>query len=194
MNENPKLGQSSREVPSNDKGFLNPSAYEYVTSAVPMTCVDVIPADESLGSLRLGTITRATGSEAGKTALIGGRIQKDESIDQAISRHLLSTLSIVNYEFHGSNSLDRPFLIAEFKHQLSSNKVLFDPTKQSLSLVYLITIEQNNHINTANEASSFEWLDATELPDDSAFNQHIILYKARDFLQKFNHAAKHQIP
>lgn len=68
--------------------LLSSKEYELVNNSVPIVCIDIIPLIYSNNSVKLGAIIRATGSESGKVALIGGRIIKNESITEAISRHI----------------------------------------------------------------------------------------------------------
>lgn len=166
---------------ADSSGHLSNAAYELVTDLVPITTVDMIPVDISEGSTRLGAIVRATGQEAGKLALIGGRILKNETIDSAIGRHLLTTIGNSDFNLISGNEIDRPFLVVQYKHATSSNNE-FDPTKHSVAMTYLISIPEPELSLVGNEASSFEWINTDRLPANGAFNQHLILRKAAQFL------------
>lgn len=162
-------------------GHLSDAAYELVTDLIPITCVDMIPVDTTGDTVRLGAIVRATGQEAGKIAVIGGRVQKNEHLEQAMKRHLASTVGSGVFSLHRGNEVDRPFMVAQYQHRSSSGSV-FDPTKHSISMTYLVTIPEPDLTLVGNEASAFAWFDIDNLPNTGAFNQHLILRKAAQFI------------
>src|SRR5581483_11298113 len=93
--------------------------YRTVTESLPIVCVDVIPVRKLDGQWQIGVITRATGSQAGKLALIGGRIRHGESIEQAIKRHLNNDLLIKDFRFFQGDS-SHPFNVAQYEHVKNS--------------------------------------------------------------------------
>jgi len=162
--------------------YLSETTYKLVTDLIPITCVDMIPVDYNSDTVRLGAIIRATGQEAGKIALIGGRVQKEEPLIVAMSRHMSISLGNAEFNMHPENEIERPFYIAQYNHAERMKDHLFDPTKHSISMTYLVTIPEPDLSLVGNEASSFHWLNIGELPDESAFNQHLVLHKAAQFI------------
>ncbi len=158
------------------EGFLSPAAYDLVTAHVPIICVDLIPVNDNN---RLGTITRATGPEAGKLAMLGGRIQKDETISGAIGRHLLGSLGRPEFVYHRGNVESHPFYVAQYTHAPSASEG-FDPTKHAIAMTYLIDIKKPDRVQ--DEASDFRWIGFDEIPEESAYNHHIALLAAAKFL------------
>lgn len=160
-------------------GYVSDELYLKITDSVPIVCVDLVPYDAQ--SKKIGVITRATGSQAGKLALIGGRVKKNESIDQAIQRHLSTDLDITDFSFYKNNSVIRPFYVQQYYHGEYPGKgfAAFDPTKHAIALSYIIIISGNPIAKL--EASEFHWIDASELPKSSAFNHAIIMKEALAF-------------
>lgn len=162
------------------RSHLTDSAYELVADVVPIMCVDVIPVDvSSSGVFRLGTIIRGTGSERGKLAIVGGRLQKNEGIEAAISRHLNASFDSPDFEFYDGNTEDTPFYLAQYKHAPHS-EAGYDPTKHAIAPTYLITIDEPT--STRDEALSFQWIGLDEIPSVTAYNHGIALQRAADFL------------
>ena len=154
--------------------LLTTKDYELVTGSVPIVRIDVIPVIQEKNTIKLGAIIRATGSESGKVALIGGRILKNESITEAIKRHLQKDLNCINFSYCKYNSESNPFLVQQYEHTASSpNKFeCFDPTKHSIGLTYLIEL-QEKPIATS-EARDFLWLTEKDINDNFAFGQNFV--------------------
>lgn len=154
--------------------LLSNKDYELVTSSVPIVCIDVVPVTYENNILKLGAIIRATGSESGKVALIGGRILKNESITEAIARHIQKDLSCTSFRYNQLNNENSPFLVQQYEHTAGSpNKFeCFDPTKHSIGLTYLIELQQNPV--ATNEASDFLWLTEKDINDNFAFGQDFV--------------------
>lgn len=166
-----------------DPRYLARSVFDLVVDSVPIVCVDFLPVSNSWPEPRLGIITRATGPEAGKTALLGGRIQKDETISEAIGRHLFESLGEERFAYYPGNSEDRPFYVAQYAHAQESVGG-YDPTKHSIALTYLIRIANNQPEVVRDEASDFRWIGFDEIPDKSAYNHHKVMGEAVMFLKK----------
>jgi ADP-ribose pyrophosphatase YjhB (NUDIX family) len=171
---NKESNMSERAVP-----FVSNELYGQVVESFPLVCVDAIPFDASTN--KIGVITRATGKESGKRALIGGRIGKGETISQAIGRHLLTDLGLTAFSFHPENTEQRPFYVMQYAHNTepTDNFQAFDPSKQSIGLTYIITIGETP-VPTA-EAAAFDWLSEPEIPDTTAYNQGLAMRAAFDF-------------
>ncbi len=154
--------------------LLSSKEYELVTNSVPIVCIDVIPLIYSNNTVKLGAIIRATGSESGKVALIGGRILKNESITEAIRRHIQKDLSCTQFSYNQLNNEDSPFLVQQYEHTASLPKKFecFDPTKHSIGLTYLIELQETPV--ATNEARDFLWLSEHDINDNFAFRQDFV--------------------
>lgn len=162
--------------------YLPDEQYRLVTSSVPIVCVDIIPVRQTGdSSWEIGVIERATGSQASKLAVLGGRIHHSETISEAIARHLQDDLSVYSFSFLGTNSTSRPFIVQQYAHAASAEKPTgFDPTKHAIALTYLIELTDKPH--PQREASSFTWINSSQVPYDAAFNQDVVMRAAFDFL------------
>jgi hypothetical protein len=179
-----EVGQAIiREGIYRNDGFLSPPAYELMTEITPIICVDVIPVNIASSGLQIGIIERATGPEAGKPAILGGRIQKNETVRGAIKRHLYSSFGDGNFSFHEGNDDDSPFHLAQYKHA-PTGMGGYDPTKHAIAPTYLIDVAEPRV--THYEAASFHWVGLDEIPTESAYNHHLAMQKAADFLRKIH--------
>ncbi len=163
-------------------GYVSDELYSQVTATFPVICVDVIPFDAATN--RIGVITRATGQEAGGLAMIGGRIQKDESVEKAIKRHLLNDLQIKDFSFYTGNTAARPFYVQQYFHGNAPKGELkgYDPSKHSIGLTYIIEIKGTAQPKA--EAASFHWIDESGIPETGAYCQGLVMRQAYVFLAK----------
>ena len=163
-------------------GYLPDKLYDTITRHIPIICVDLIPAKKQDYKWLIGIIRRATGTEANKPALLGGRVRYQESLDSAIRRHLKTDCGVVKFQFWHVNSLDRPFYVQQYVHAESAQPPLaYDPTKHSIALTYLIEIGEEP--KPGNEADDFYWITASQIPEHAAFNQHVVMAQAFNFLR-----------
>lgn len=161
--------------------YLNNNLYKNISSHIPIICVDIIPVKQVNKVCKIGLIIRATGNEAGKLAILGGRIALNETIPEAISRHLLKDLDIHNFDFYQSNNTQKPFYVQQYFIGSESKKPYgFDPTKHAIALTYLVTI--NEEPSPRDEASAFSWIDRNQIPTKPAFNQDTVMYEVFDYL------------
>jgi ADP-ribose pyrophosphatase YjhB (NUDIX family) len=168
-----------------ERGLLTPPVYDLVVDSVPIVCVDIIPVKTELFIPKLGIITRATGPERGKAAILGGRVLKNETIIDAIGRHLLGSFGSAEFSFHDGNPKKRPFFVQEYPHQDSAEPPLgFDPTKHALAMTYLVKIAEPTQVR--DEALDFHWVGLDELPETSAYNHHVAMLEAADFLRQLH--------
>jgi len=163
-----------------ENSHVSDELYAQITASFPVVCIDVIPVD--IVKQKVGVITRATGKEANRLALIGGRIRKNESINDAILRHLKTDLGVTDFSFYKTNNEDTPFIVQQYSHSAKqvSGYYCYDPTKHSIGLTYLIQINQQPKPKT--EACGYHWIGLNEIPKETAFNQGVIMKKALDFI------------
>lgn len=154
------------------KVYLSDEQYKSVTNSVPIICVDMVLYDEQ--NKKIGFIQRGE-----KYALIGGRIGLNETIDEAVKRHLSNDLNINEFEYYNC-SANNPILVHEYvkgEESPDEDKTGFDPTKHSIGLTYILITNQKPE--PANEATGFKWTDKDGLEEiDFHFGQKSV---AREF-------------
>ena len=161
--------------------YVSDELYKTITDSMPIVCVDMIPVRKVGDEWELGVITRATGLEQGKLALIGGRIQHNESLNDAILRHLGDSLDISHFSFTQHNSLEKPFHVHQYFHQPSAQSpVGFDPSKHAVALTYLINITEDP--SPRDEASAYHWMRSDQMPGNFGYNQDQVIEAAFNLL------------
>ncbi len=171
---------------------LSDEEYEHITSIVPIAATDGVPVRLENGKILVGAIVRNTGVYTGKLALIGGRVQKDESLEESLRRHFRTDIG-VEIEFLDPEYKERPMFIAQYKplpEGSANHDPVFndDPTKHCISATYLVRIPEGARLNFGEgpggqEASDFKWFakDTMPPPSEFAFNHDRIF--ARAFLE-----------
>jgi 8-oxo-dGTP pyrophosphatase MutT (NUDIX family) len=154
-------GVNTRWLPDED--------YDRVRASIPIINVDVLPYHQHDGQIKVGLISRevsAYQSSAedpfGETryAMIGGRIHRDETIFDALIRHLTDTLG-PNLHFDGAELSRHPDAIGEYFPD-GRPGYLFDAKQHSIGLTWLLAVE--GAIEPQGEATDFTWFAITELP------------------------------
>jgi ADP-ribose pyrophosphatase YjhB (NUDIX family) len=148
------VGAGDRWIPDEE--------YLMIRSRVPIVCVDLLPvSDES--RTRIGLIRRQTYNQRQGWCLIGGAVLIDESLDNAVIRHLKATLgagiSIVP-------STLRMVTVAEYFRQLRPGS-LYDPRKHAIALTYLGVCTGDPV--PVGEACEFQWFTTDNLPLTTEF-------------------------
>jgi ADP-ribose pyrophosphatase YjhB (NUDIX family) len=160
-----------------EKGLIKLPVYQIGVETLPIVCVDVIPVKEVEGKNWIGVIRRATGPEAGKLALVGGRVWKDLSIPKAVGYHLKNDLNITEWKFQEGNSEEHPFYVQQyFQRSNSEDKYGYDPTKHAVAMVYLVEI--SGEPAPRNEADIFIWVSENEMPKLTAYNHGLVMKQA----------------
>lgn len=141
--------------------YLPQKLYDQIVGSIPIICVDIVPVNSKNGKKYFGVIERKTGPEAGKLALIGGRVYKDEKIIDAIKRTLVNDLSVDRFSFYKCE-VSHPIVVEQYMNtdEIEGN-YLYDSTKHAISLIYAINIDQAK-IKPKNEASDFLWINGVE--------------------------------
>lgn len=162
-----------------ENGLTKLPVYEIGVETLPIVCTDIIPVRDG----KIGVIKRATGPEAGKLALIGGRVRKNQRILDAISNHLKTDLAITKWKFLPTNNEQRPFFVQQYLHQSSSNDEFgYDSTKHAIAMTYLIAIEGTPV--PRKEADAFVWIGHDQVPTITAYNQGIVMKAALTEIEK----------
>lgn len=163
-------------------GFVVPDVYRLIAALKPIVGVDIIPTRGQELQRQIGIILRATGREAGKYGIVGGNIDKNESILEAIGRHLRKDLGIRNFRLLSPQDENRPFWVQPYYHQESStSEYPFDPGKHSVALNFLVEID--GQPQPWEEAGEFRWINETDIPAATAYNQGFVMRKAFEFLK-----------
>ena len=163
--------------------YLSEELYRTITDNIPIVCIDIVPVKKVDSSWQIGVATLSTGPEAGKLAIFGGRVQHNETILDAIKRHLSQDLDINNFSFYGINNVARPFHVQEYLHQKTAEPPhCYDPTKHAVSLIYLINLDDEP--KPKNEVSDFRWISRDQVPAISAYNQLVVMNLAFEALNQ----------
>lgn len=161
--------------------YLSDELYKTITDNMPIACVDVMPVRKLGTRWEIGIITRATGSQSGKAAILGGRVQHGETVDQAINRHIRTDWGISEYSFYGNGNEFQPFRVQQYLHAPEASRPYgFDPSKHAIALTFLIIL--HDEPRPQNEASAFYWITEDAIPSECAYNQGIVMRAAFEFL------------
>lgn len=164
-----------------DDGLIKGLIYQIGVDTLPIICTDVIPVKKDGGVNKIGVILRATGPEAGKLAITGGRIKRDQKVSDAISRHLKNDLATSDWKFHPANTEQRPFYVQQYFQNSTYEKGYgYDPTKHAISLTYVIEITGDPI--PKNEATKFLWISERELTANTAYNHGEVMKQAFKYL------------
>lgn len=166
-----------------ENGLLKWSVYQLGVDILPIICADIIPVRRDGEIIKIGVIQRATGPEAGKLAVTGGRVKRDQTIIDAISRHLNNDLSISDWKFYSGNNECSPFYVQQYFNETEAKgNYGYDPTKHSVALTYLLQIGQEP--KPKNEATEFIWIEESEIPRTTAYNHGEVMRQAFRFIRK----------
>lgn len=160
--------------------------YDWITSFLPIICVDMLPVRRVGEEWHVGLIVRATGSQAGKLTILGGRILYGETAEEAMNRHLKTDLQVQSFTYYRGLNEETPFTVQQYFRTTDSDsdKYGFDPTKHALALTYLVNIDETE-IRPVKEADGFEWVsNETVAQKEIGFNQKVVVERALTFLSK----------
>lgn len=160
--------ESVSEVPS---GWLKEAEYQWFCEKVPVLCVDLLPVLDRTG--QFGLIERDTPTGRGLN-LIGGGVLIDESIHEALLRHLQATLGAgVRLDLA---SLSFVGVYQYFKSPRPDE--LHDPRKNAVSVTFAGAITgRPQPANEAHEFHLFE-LDSPPMLSEFGFGQGPVVYDA----------------
>jgi ADP-ribose pyrophosphatase YjhB (NUDIX family) len=137
-----------------------------VEGLAPVACVDLLPVRQGAEGFEAGLISRAVPEGGEMFALVGGRVLKGESINEAVTRQLRETLGFdVSWEDDFDERLP-DMLMQYFQDANASGRFGFDLSKHSIGLTWRVEIE--GKVETGGEATSFRWFPLAELPPRSA--------------------------
>ncbi|HUO06775.1 MAG TPA: DUF4916 domain-containing protein [Phycisphaerae bacterium] len=157
------------------KTWLDPTEWSRIQQTIPIACVDILPLKlhppTTPTTPQIGLILRNTPENKKAWCLVGGRMFRDESIAQSITRQLHQTLG-QNIRF----PLDpdpQPLYVAQYfptprpPHEVGG----IDLRQHSVALTFAIPIE--GQPVAQDEALNFQWFSPATLPapTDFGFNQ-----------------------
>ena len=128
-------------------GYLPDETYRLILRSVPLACVEAAIVDEKRKEYLLGKRTRNPGK--GMWGVIGGRVFRGESLEEALQREL-----------------EREAEIKKFNYQFVAHESLFAETSEVgeeyhvISHIYKITTDETPQITEEN--SEFKWFKRPE--------------------------------
>ena len=146
--------------------WLNDDDYRLVQRSVPIACVDIAPLRLGAGGAidSIGLILRDTPHQRRRWCLVGGRVQRDESLAEAAARHLRQTLGEA---IRFSIALDeQPVYVSQYFTSAREVGVV-DPRQHSIAVNYLVTLE--GAVTPMGEAHDFRWFPVGALPPAGEF-------------------------
>ncbi|GGW55484.1 NUDIX hydrolase [Streptomyces xantholiticus] len=146
--------------------------YQFICARVPILCVDLLPVIGGTG--RFGLIERDTYDGGRGLNLVGGGVLLDESLVEAVERHVGATLG-------GAVSVDVASLVLvgvyQYYRQARPGE-LHDPRKNAVSVTYAGSVE--GEACASGEALSFHTFELGLPPGLSSFGfgQGKVAYEA----------------
>lgn len=126
---------------------------------VPIACVDVLPLEIGEGEPRVGLIRRETGGGTTVWAMVGGGVHRGETIDEAIHRHVRTTLGArVKWQYVDGES--DPVVAEYFPWERQGHGI--DSRKHAIALSYAVRL--GGHPSAQDEAIEFKWFKAGSVP------------------------------
>jgi ADP-ribose pyrophosphatase YjhB (NUDIX family) len=158
------VGAGDRWIPDEE--------YRMIRDRVPIVCVDLLPMTNE-STPRVGLISRQTYNHRQGWCLIGGAVLIDESLDNAVARHLKATLGISMSIVPGTL---RMIVVAEYFRQPWPES-LYDPRKHAVALTHVGVCSGNPE--PVGEASDFQWfsIDSLPLPAEFGFGQDRVVHR-----------------
>jgi ADP-ribose pyrophosphatase YjhB (NUDIX family) len=155
---------------------VDPIKYREIQELIPISCVDILPL--LLSTKRkdtieaIGLILRDTPYQGKRWCLIGGRLDKNESIVHAINRELQDALG-AEIDYHLPEEI-QPDYVAQY-FPIHKKNAGFDPRQHAIGLTFCVPIK--GIIKPQREAIDFKWYKYLQIPtpDNFWFNQdHIV--------------------
>lgn len=148
--------------------WFPPEEWDRLQAVLPIVCVDLLPVRFGRRGTRtiveaVGLILREVPHRGQRWCLIGGRVYRGESLDQAIRRHVRETLGA---SLKLLSPVRQPLYAAEYS-PTGKRPFLLDTRRHSVALTYAITV--HGVIKPAGEALEFEWYETKRLPSPQHF-------------------------
>jgi ADP-ribose pyrophosphatase YjhB (NUDIX family) len=145
-------------------GWLSDAEYRHVREILPILCVDVLPWRDTETGREIGLIVRGPNRGGPALTLIGGRVLRDETLEEAVRRHVAETLGDdVSVELH-----DPSLPLGVFEYFPDHRRAPFvDPDKHAVAVTYAGRLV--GAPRPAGEAARFEWHPVSDLPPVERF-------------------------
>jgi ADP-ribose pyrophosphatase YjhB (NUDIX family) len=151
-----------RDVTGAGDRWIPDDEYNAITNRVPIVCVDLLPLAPDRSSA-IGLILRETYDGNRGWCLVGGAVLLNESLADAVGRHVSSTLG-TDMSLRGS-TLEFVDVIEYFSEPNRGD--FYDPRKHSVGLSYVAEVEGSPVAQ--GEALEFQWFPAGRLPSPDSF-------------------------
>ncbi|WP_132126053.1 DUF4916 domain-containing protein [Actinocrispum wychmicini] len=161
-----------REYMNAGDAWLSDEEYQFVSSRVPILCVDLLPIVD--GGQKFGLILRDIPGGRRGLNLIGGRVLIDEHLHEALERHVQATLG-ENAELREETLV----LVGVYQYFRELTRgALHDPRKNAVSITY--AGEVCGTIIPQGEAYGFQTFEIDSPPpgQDFGFGQGSVVYDA----------------
>ena len=161
--------------------WLSEEEYRLVRASVPIACVDVVAVRFGMGRRieSIGLILRDTPHQGRRWCLVGGRVLRDETLAEAVSRHLHQTLGN-RVTFHLGPDV-QPVYVSQYFTSLREIGVV-DPRQHSIAMNYVL--ELTGPTRAGGEAHEFRWFSPEDVPREQfGFQQDRVLDEC---LRRFN--------
>lgn len=169
-----------------EPGFLPASLWADIQQHVPIVCVDVLPMRND--RTEYGLILRETADEGQKLCLVGGRILRNETVAEAVSRQLLTTLG-PDISFDPGDDPQPAYVAQYFPEPRPDHS--WDSRKHAVALTFVIDIAGS--ITPREEALDFVWRPVQEPPlrAEMGFAQHRAVHRC---LEPPTGSGEHTLP
>ena len=153
--------------------WLTEAEYQRVRETVPIVCVDIVPLRVEAGAVKqVGLILRDAPDQGRRWCLVGGRVWRNETLAEAVTRHIQETMG-PEIRFHLDPDA-QPIYVAQYFPTRRPVGVI-DLRQHSVAMNYCVRI--GGEVATGGEAHEFRWFDVNRLPspDEFGFEQDRIL-------------------
>jgi ADP-ribose pyrophosphatase YjhB (NUDIX family) len=135
---------------------LNRVVWKFVQRSVPIACVDLVPVRvDSKGKQEVGLISRDyPGEDRVVWCHIGGRIERTETVRDAVKRHLDETLPGATLILPED---PQPQYVMQWFPHPSDPAFGIDPRKHAVALSFALEVSGADNATPAGEAHAFSW-------------------------------------
>jgi len=152
-------GMSSDIIGAGDR-WIPEKEYQLIQASVPIVCVDVLLSPHD-NPRQIGLIERTTYNGGSGWCLVGGAVLRNESLLDAVDRHVLATLGS---NIRAVRSTIRLGAVIEYFSEPGLGD-FYDPRKHAVALTYTAASElSGNPEVAAGEAMDFQWFSIDDLP------------------------------
>ena len=151
--------------PSHAKRWLSDTDWKRTQQTMPIPCVDVVPVRLAGGVIeQVGLIYRETPHQGRRWCIVGGRLWRDESLGDAVTRQLRDTLGhAIRFTIDPEPQPD--WVVSYFDRPRDIG--LLDPRQHAITLNFVVPID--GEVTPGGEAIDFRWYALDHLPPADAF-------------------------